>query len=128
MILLLDTQAFLWMDSNAAKLSVKAKNLITDPRNTLLISAASLWEIQIKLMLGKLSLRLSLPQIVRDQELINQVRIVPVTETHVYAVGQLPDVHRDPFDRLIAATTLVENAALISADPVFREYALQLTW
>ena len=128
MKLLLDTHTFLWMNSEPARLSATASSLIVDPGNCLYLSVASLWEIKIKSMLGKLSLRLPLPQMVHDNDQRNGLVVLPVTADHVYALDQLPDVHKDPLDRLIAVVARTEAATLLSADPVFRQYPVSLQW
>ena len=128
MKLLLDTHTFLWMDADPAKLSATAKSLITDASNDLLLSVTSLWEIQIKSMLGKLQLRVSLADMVQENEQKNGLVVLPVTGDHVYYLDQLPAVHNDPFDRLIAAAACVEAATLVSADAVFQQYPGSLEW
>jgi PIN domain nuclease of toxin-antitoxin system len=128
MNLLLDTHTFLWMDAEPAKLSARVRSLILDPANVVSLSVASLWEIQIKAMLGKLSLRIPLPQIVGEQQQQNGVIIYTVTTDHVYELDHLPAVHNDPFDRLIAAVSRIESATLLSADPVFHQYPVSVEW
>ncbi|MBC8872126.1 MAG: type II toxin-antitoxin system VapC family toxin [Planctomycetes bacterium] len=128
MKLLLDTHTFLWMDAEPTKLSATASSLIVDPGHGLTLSVASLWEIQIKSMLGKLSLRVPLPQMVHENERRNGLEVISITADHVYALDQLPRVHNDPFDRLIAAVARTEAATLLSADPVFRQYPVSLQW
>lgn len=128
MKLLLDTHTFLWMDADPAKLSATAKSLVTDPGNDLLLSATSLWEIQIKSMLGKLQLRVPLPEMVQENEQKNGLVVLPIAADHVYYLDQLPAVHNDPFDRLIAAVACVEGATLLSADAVFQQYPVSLEW
>ena len=122
MNLLLDTHAFLWMDAHPSRLSPTASALIADPANHVSVSVASLWEVQIKSMLGKLTLRMSLSQIVAEQQQRNAVIICVVRDEHVYELDQLPPIHHDPFDRLIAAVGRVEAATLLSGDRVFRQY------
>ena len=128
MKLLLDTQVLLWADSDPDKLSPRARNLLSDSANARLLSVASLWEIQIKAQLGKLQLRLPLAKLIEEQARKNAVEILPITASHVFDLGQLPAVHKDPFDRLIASATRVENATLLSADPVFRGYPVTVLW
>jgi PIN domain nuclease of toxin-antitoxin system len=116
------------MDANPTKLSSNAAALLTDVQNTINLSVVSLWEIQIKSMLGKLQLRDPLSQIVGDHQLQNGLFVLPITAAQVYAVDQLPPVHKDPFDRLLVAVALSEGATLISADPVFRKYPIAVEW
>ena len=98
MKLLLDTHVFIWWDSEPARLSPCALALCQDPQNTLPLSVVSLWEMQIKLQLGKLKLALSLKEIVDGQRRTNNVEILPVTLEHVLGLENLPPYHEDPFD------------------------------
>ncbi len=128
MKLLFDTQAFIWWDSDPSHLSTRALALCQDARNTLYLSVASAWEMQIKSQLGKLTLRIPLPEIVGAQHKANAVKILPVTLRHVYALAAMPAPHRDPFDRLLAAQANVEGALLITADRIFDAYPVQTAW
>jgi PIN domain nuclease of toxin-antitoxin system len=128
MKLLLDTHTLLWMDSIPAKLSASAASLLADPNNALSLSVASLWEIQVKMMLGKLTLRVPLSQVVDENVKRNGLMVLPVTANHVYALDQLPNIHRDPFDRLLVAVACVEGAAIVSADPIFQQYPVTVKW
>ena len=126
MRLLLDTHIFIWWDSEPAKLSGPLLALCTDPAHELVVSVASLWEIQIKRQLGKLTLRLPLGEIVAHQQETNGVTILPVAQEHVLVLEQLPTHHRDPFDRILVAQALVEGAALVSVDPVLKSYPIEV--
>jgi len=128
MKLLLDTHAFIWWDSEPAKLSPKAIALCQDRRNTLVLSVVSLWEIQIKLQLGKLKLALPLKEIVESQQQTNSVEVLPITLAHVLALENLPAHHKDPFDRLLVAQATVEGAVLVSGDPNIAKYPVQVVW
>lgn len=127
MIGLLDTHAFMWLDSNSARLSATARAFISDPANETALSVASIWEIVIKMQIGKLTLHRPLEQIIADQ-LANNVRLLPVTLDHVMAVRGLPTAHRDPFDRILAATTVFEGGVLLSGDVVFDQYPVTRVW
>ncbi len=128
MKLLLDTHTFIWWDSEPAKLSPRVRALCQDRQSILLLSAVSVWEIQIKLQLGKLRLALPLKEIIEGQQRINNVEILPITLAHVLALENLPAHHKDPFDRLLVAQALVEEAVLVSADPNIARYAVQVVW
>lgn len=128
MRLLLDTHTFMWWDSASSRLPPPVREACDDRSNTLLLSVASVWEIQIKTQLGKLHLIRPLEEIVTDQQQTNQLLVLPVILDHVIALQQLPMVHRDPFDRLLVAVARVENATLVSGDPIFRQYAVPLIW
>lgn len=128
MKLLLDTHAFLWWDGDPSKLSADALVACHDPANALLLSVASVWEMQIKLQLGKLKLGSSLEALLESQQQMNQIEIVAVELDHVLALKDLPTHHNDPFDRLLIAQANVEGAVLVSADPVFANYPVNRLW
>jgi PIN domain nuclease of toxin-antitoxin system len=126
--LLLDTHTFLWLDGNAGKLSTTALDRLTDPRARLLLSVATIWELAIKVSLGKLTLRVDLETIVTEQTLGNQLELVPITAAHAFAVKSLPSHHKDPFDRMLIAQAIAENAILLTSDPVIRLYPVRTDW
>jgi PIN domain nuclease of toxin-antitoxin system len=126
--LLLDTHAFLWWDSEPAKLPRRVKELCQDPQNEVMLSVVSVWEMQVKSRLGKLELRSSLARIVGDQQERNGIIVLPVTLTHTLALESLPMHHKDPFDRLLIAQAQVEGATLLSRDGVFSAYPVQVIW
>jgi len=128
MKLLLDTHTFIWWDSEPAKLSPQALTLCQDRKNSLLLSVASVWEMQIKLQLGKLKLNLPLAELIESQQQTNSIEILPVTLVHVLALQNLPPHHKDPFDRLLIVQANVEDAVLVSNDLVFVKYAVQVLW
>lgn len=128
MKLLLDTHTFIWWDSEPAKLSQKALALCQEPANTLLLSVASIWEMQIKLQLGKLRLNLSLAEVIESQRQTNHIEVLPITLAHVLALESLPTRHKDPFDRLLIAQANVEEAVLVSCDQIFAQYQVKLAW
>src|SRR5437660_876360 len=102
MKLLLDTHVFIWWDSDPGQLSAPALAALRDPANSVWLSVVSVWEIVIKVQLGKLTLRLPLADIVAQQQ-ANGLQILAVTLLHSLAVEGLPPAHKDPFDRLLAA-------------------------
>ena len=125
---LLDTFTFIWWDSESTKLSPKALGLCQDRANTVLLSVASVWEIQIKLQLGKLRLNLPLGEVIESQRQTNYIELLPITLTHVLTLESLPTHHKDPFDRLLIAQANAESAVLISGDPMFAKYPVKLVW
>lgn len=126
MRLLLDTQIFIWWDSESDRLPARLLRLCEDQANTLVLSVASIWEMQIKVQLGKLELNRPLEEIVRDQERTNRIQLLPVQAAHVFGLRQLPYHHKDPFDRLLIAQALVEDMTMVSVDPVFAQYRIQV--
>lgn len=125
---LLDTHTFIWLDIAPARLSARVASLVQDPRNTLFLSLGSLWEMQIKVQLGKLQLRLPLSQVVAEQQQINRLQLLPLKPAHIYTLDQLPLHHKDPFDRLLIAQAIYENLPLMSVDNVFSAYSVQVIW
>lgn len=128
MKLLLDTHAFIWWDSEPAKLSPQVLSLCQDRQNTLFLSAASVWEMQIKLQMGKLKLTLPLAELIESQQQTNNLQILPVLLTHVLALEHLPAHHKDPFDRLLIAQANVEEVIVVSNDPMFPKYTDKVLW
>lgn len=127
MKLLLDTHTFIWWDSDPAKLSKKALYLLLNQDNTRLVSVVTLWEIQIKTQLGKLTLNQPLAKIINTQQK-NRIEFIEVQVNHILELEQLPSYHKDPFDRLLIAQAKAENAILVSRDPVFSNYAINIEW
>jgi PIN domain nuclease of toxin-antitoxin system len=128
MRLLLDTHTFIWLDSEPDKLSHYAFVACKDRTNTLLLSVASIWEMQIKLQIGKLTFSLPLEQRIASQQQANNVQLLPIVFPHVLGLDKLPLHHRDPFDRLLVAQANAEDAVLVSSDPIFSQYNVQVVW
>ncbi|MEG4588278.1 type II toxin-antitoxin system VapC family toxin [Microcoleus sp. MOSTC5] len=128
MKLLLDTHTFIWWDSSPQKLSPKALALCQNPENILLLSIGSIWEMQIKLQLGKLSLNLPLPELIESQQQTNNIEVLPINLTHLFTLDSLPNHHKDPFDRLLISQTIVENAVLVSGDSILANYPVKIEW
>jgi PIN domain nuclease of toxin-antitoxin system len=128
MKLLLDTHAFIWWDRDTAKLPAATLNRLQSPENQVLLSLTSLWEIQIKLQLGKLTLRGNLADIVGQQQAEGNITLLPIEFSHILDLEQLPQHHRDPFDRLLISQSRVEDATIVSRDPIFQRYDCQLLW
>lgn len=125
---LLDTHTFVWLDGQSSNLSSQARQIIADPQNGLFVSLTSLWEIQIKSLLGKFVLRAPLQQIVSDQADKNNIALLPITLTHIVELTNLPNHHRDPFDRLLIAQAKVEGYKLLSRDPIIAQYPIPVIW
>ena len=128
MKLLLDTHAFIWWYNEPQRLPAKVLLACQDVENSLMLSVASAWEMQIKTQLGKLRLAKPLPDIIRHQQEQNQLQILPITLPVVFALDNLPLNHRDPFDRLLIAQAKVEKLLLVSNDSQFEQYPVSLFW
>lgn len=126
MRLLLDTQVFIWWADQPEKLSPAALSALEDEANELLLSVASVWEMQIKIQLGRLKLSLPLKELVKNQQETNNLTVSSVTLTHVLALDALPFHHKDPFDRLLIAQSIEEDLTLVSADSQFSAYSVKL--
>lgn len=127
MKLLLDTHAFIWWANAPEKLSETALKACQDNDNDLILSVASVWEMQIKTQLGKLRISRPLEDLIRLQQ-ANGLQVLPVELAHVLGLSALPSNHKDPFDRLLIAQANEEDAALISADSIFSSYSVRLLW
>ena len=121
MKLLLDTHLLLWAASAPDRLSTAALALIEDPDNSLMFSAASLWEITIKQGLGRSDFQVD-PRLLRRGLIDNAYIELSITSDHALAVASLPPLHKDPFDRLLAAQSQIEGVLLITADPILGQY------
>lgn len=125
---LLDTHAFLWWLFDDPSLSDPAREAIRDPENTVLVSAASAWEIATKHRLGKLpeadEAVANLPALL----LTARMEPLSITVRHALAAGSLPGPHRDPFDRMLIAQSRLENIPVVTSDPVFAGYSVSTIW
>ena len=127
MNLLLDTHVLLG-SITSRRLSPAADAVFLDPRNALFLSAASYWEICIKLSLGKLILPGNWPEVIELARSVNDIRWLPIEPRHCQAVLELSHHHRDPFDRLLIAQARVEGLTLLSADPNLGRYGVPVVW
>ena len=121
MKLLLDTQVLLWAADNSKRLTATARALLNDPGNELCFSAASLWEITIKNSLGRKDFRVE-PRVLRRGLLDNGYSELPITSQHAVGIDTLPDIHRDPFDRLLVSQALCEGITLLTGDALLATY------
>jgi len=128
MRLVLDTHAFLWFVLGDGRLSAKAKAAIEDPSNEKLLSPASYWEIAIKISLGKYTLSKPYEEFMGKGISENGFVVLPIEPKHTAILTTLPFHHRDPFDRLIIAQAMVEEAAVVSGDIVFDAYPISRVW
>ena len=119
---LLDTHAFLWWLANDPALGLSAREIVAEPRNRILVSAATAWEIAIKRQLGKLVAPADIEAAVEEKGFTK----LPVSFFHGQQAGVLPPHHRDPFDRMLIAQAQAEGLELMTADPVFQAYAVRL--
>lgn len=128
MKVLVDTHVFIWWTSDPHKLSHGIYNLLTDANKEAILSIVSIWEMQIKLSLGKLRLETALPKIVADEIKHNLFKLLPINLAHIYALSDMPNHHKDPFDRLLIAQAKSEELAIISIDEKFDSYEIEKLW
>ena len=128
MRLLVDAHAFIWAVDDPSKLGTQAVTALQDPGNDLLLSAGTIWEIAIKVGLGKLSLSMPYRQWMNQAITDLGITVLPITVEYAEVQGNLPRHHGDPFDRLLVAQAQVENMALVSADPGFDPYGIDRLW
>ena len=121
MKLLLDTQLLLWAAGQPERLSASARKQIKNPKNEILFSAASLWEITIKNSLGRDDFRAE-PRLLRRGLLDNGYTELPVTSQHAVNIDGLPPLHKDPFDRMLLAQALTEGITLLTSDAQLARY------
>jgi PIN domain nuclease of toxin-antitoxin system len=125
---LLDTHAFLWFLYDDPRLSAIAGAAIADPGSTPLLSLVSLWEIVIKTQLGKLQLGMPVERFFAEHVHGRQVDLVGVDPFHLLAYANLPLLHRDPFDRLLVAQAMTLGVPVVTADPHFAPYGVDVIW
>ena len=130
MKLIVDTCTFLWLASAEEQLSATAKALLKDSGNTLLFSAASVWEIGVKHALGRLPLPndLTPAQYIPEARTCNGVDALPITEQDALQLAKLPGVHQDPFDRMLICQAIANQAIIITPDPLIARYPVSVQW
>jgi len=125
---LLDTHALLWWLSDDAALTRPARKTIAETRNTLIVSAASAWEIGTKVRLGKLPTAVDLMADFSGQLERDGFELMAISAEHAVRAGLLPGPHKDPFDRMLIAQAQAENLPLISNETLFESYGIRLIW
>lgn len=129
MTVLLDTQVLLFWQGAPERLSRRAHKLISDGRQKLLWSVASSWELSIKVALGKLRLPEPIGTYVTSRLAANSIGLLAIELHHAHRVAELPQVHRDPFDRLLIAQAEIEGIPVLTADAkVFGRYGVEAIW
>ncbi|CCI26295.1 type II toxin-antitoxin system VapC family toxin [Microcystis aeruginosa] len=128
MQLLLDTHSFIWWSINSEKLSLTRQDLLFDRNNRLFLIVASVWEMQIKLQLGKLQLNPSLQELIKNQITINNLEILSIDLAHIWTLATLIHYHKDPFDRLLISQSITEIMPILSIDEIFDLYPVQRIW
>ena len=127
MDLLLDTHSLIWFLNGDEKLSDKAKSMIEDPSNSKIISIASIWEIAIKISLGKFRFPKGFKYFL-DMVEDNGFEILPITFEHAIELSTLEFIHRDPFDRLLIAQCIAEKLIIVTKDDNIKQYNIKTSW
>ena len=125
---LLDTHTFLWWVADAPQLSDPAKSFITNPDNTIFFSVASAWEIIIKVGTGKLNIPEEPNSYIKSRIIDNRFEVLQIELLHVLQVANLPDLHRDPFDRIIIAQSQVTRMPILTIDCLVSQYDVEIIW
>lgn len=125
--LLLDTHALIWFLRGDKELSTAANSAIRSHLNERYVSVASLWEITIKVNLGKIELDFSVDEF-ENLLAINDLNILPIGFWHLVHLSKLPLLHRDPFDRLLIAQAAADHLTIVTRDPHFAEYGIRILW
>ena len=128
MKVLLDTHTFLWAIRADERLSSRAREIFIAGRNELLLSVASIWEILLKVQVGKIRFEEPAVGYLKRQIFKNNIRMLPILMDHVAHLESLPLHHRDPFDRILVAQSMEENLSLLSADPLMKSYSVSVLW
>jgi PIN domain nuclease of toxin-antitoxin system len=128
MRLLLDNHAFVWFAYNAQDLPDKTRELLEDASTELNLSLASVWEMAIKVSIGKLQLAEKVTDLVTNQMTKDEIELLSITLPHLDLIETLPFHHKDPFDRLLIAQAQVESIAIVSIDAAFDSYGVNRIW
>jgi PIN domain nuclease of toxin-antitoxin system len=122
--LLLDTNALVWWRDGSSRLSERVREQIGNPDNDVSVSITSLWEITIKQTLGKLHFLQDFEEVLAEESF----DLLGITYRHLRALATLPLHHRDPFDRMLIAQSIVEGMALVSNERLFERYGVTRLW
>jgi len=126
--LLLDTVAFLWILADAEELSRGARSTLQDTENRVYLSSASVWEICVKHRLGKLPLPQSPEILVPAQRTRRGIETLDITEPAILRLRQLPDLHKDPFDRILACQAIEHEMTIVTPDAALQAYPIRTLW
>lgn len=109
-------------------MSQNARSLIEDSSNEVFLSICSLWEMAIKLSIGKLNLAQPFEVLIPEQMSLNRIELLPIEIGHTLLITRLPFHHRDPFDRMLIAQAIVEELPILGVDPAFDAYPVERFW
>lgn len=125
---LLDTHAFIWWNEGSPQLPAHVRQTLSNRSHHIWLSHASVWEMQIKVQIGKLRLRAPLADVIDQETRMNRLRLLPISYDDIMRIAHLPMHHRDPFDRMILAQTLTGGFHLVANDSEFAPYGVPIFW
>ncbi|MEZ5451345.1 MAG: type II toxin-antitoxin system VapC family toxin [Thiothrix sp.] len=128
MRLLLDTCTFLWLISDDDSLSQSARELFQNPQNEVFLSVVSVWEITVKYQLGKLPLPQHPRHYIPQQRTMHHIESLSLHEEAIQHLANLPENHRDPFDRMLICQAVEEGLVLLTPDPLIQQYPVKVIW
>ena len=128
MKLLLDTHALVWALADPDRLSLRARHALADSRSVLFASVTSAWELAILQGLGRLHMGVPLESVFTANLAAMGIRLLPIQLAHLTCLGTLPQLHRDPFDRMIIAAAMSEGLSIVSRDRAFAQYDVPVVW
>jgi PIN domain nuclease of toxin-antitoxin system len=126
--ILLDTCTFLWLISDSMELSERAREVFRYDSGTVFLSSVSVWEIIVKHALGRLPLPTPPAQFIAEMRVLHEIESLPLEEEAVLMLPRLPDIHKDPFDRMLVCQALAHGLSLLTPDPLIRQYPIPVIW
>jgi PIN domain nuclease of toxin-antitoxin system len=124
---LLDTHAIVWYFEDSSELPTKVKEIVKNPDSNVYICSISLWEIALKINIGKLALQLPLEDLL-DHIKCRDYNILQIEDEYLNKLSSLPSIHKDPFDRMIISSAIVENLTIITKDNEIKKYGVSCIW
>ena len=128
MRLLLDTQVFLWMVAGSTRMPGAVREQVCSQETSVWLSAASVWELAIKQGLGRIDLPGPAAEFAGRQRALHGITPLPIDEASAAHLSKLPDIHRDPFDRMLVCQAIEHELTLVSADRILRRYPIKSLW
>ena len=128
MKILLDTVAFLWIILDSPRLTTTVREAFADPANEVYLSAISTWEIAVKYALGRLKLPVRPAEFIPAQREQHGIQFLPLDEQSTLHVIGLPDIHRDPFDRMLVCQALMQGLIIATPDAQISQYPVRVLW
>lgn len=128
MNVILDTCTFLWIINNPKKLSNNAKNIFQDTRNKCFLSIISFWEIMILHSLKRINFKSNPEEMLIKKCKKENINILPLSITSIFKLDKLPQIHKDPFDRIIICQALTNNLSILTPDKEISKYSVDVIW